>query len=250
MQADNSTDTAHLVHQTLQRLASQSAACKLWSAGLAAGVLAWAHSIRLGSQSMLWAVAPVGLLALADAAYATQASRLLKKFRQGKKPGVEELLQTHVPLSGADTLGGLAGLLSASVWPYYVALTCAFLIAGREPARPALPVPQNTGINRITATNPPVSREAQNAAPLRAAPMNGVQPPAQLRAPSGTAFSPTNSPRPKAPVNTTPQSSPTPSGPAARPPGSSTTTPLPLDASPSSPVKSTVPAADKEPGKK
>lgn len=251
MHADNSTDTAHLVHQTLQRLASQSAACKLWSAGLAAGVLAWAHSIRLGSQSMLWAVAPVGLLALADAAYATQASRLLKKFRQGKKPGVEELLQTHAPLSGADTLGGLAGLLSASVWPYYVALTCAFLIAGHEPARPALPAPQHTGapgINRIAATNPPVPREAQNAAPVRTPSMNGVQPPAQLRPSPGATFSPTSSARPKAPINTaaqqpvtppvSPGKSPSTSNPANTIPSGPTSTP----ATSPSPVKATEPS--------
>lgn len=240
MHTDNSTDGAQLVHQSLQRLASQSAACKLWSAALVVLVLAWAHSIRLGNQSMPWAVAPVLLLALADAAYATQAARLLKKFRQGKNPGVEELLQAHAPLSGAETLGGLAGLLSASVWPYYVALTGAFLIAGQEPARPVLPIPQVTSpnsVNRLSTNNPNLPREPLNPAALRASPINAAQPPAQLRAPSTAAFSPTSSARPKSPINTPTQSSSAPIGPAVKPPVSSTPRQLSVDPSPSSPSK-------------
>ena len=146
------TDTATLVHQSLQRLASQSAACKLWSTALVTGVLAWMHSSRIGNDSMLWAASPVLVLLLADAAYATQAARLLAKLRQSKKPGVEDLLQAHAPLSGGHTLGGLAGLVSSSVWPFYFALACAFFIAGHEAARPALPPPSAPGsssLNRL-----------------------------------------------------------------------------------------------------
>lgn len=200
------TDTATLVHQSLQRLASQSAACKLWSTALVTGVLAWMHSSRIGNDSMLWAASPVLVLLLADAAYATQAARLLAKLRQSKKPGVEDLLQAHAPLSGGHTLGGLAGLVSSSVWPFYFALACAFFIAGHEAARPALPPPSAPGsssLNRLGSANPGALRPAGPTAPLKSAPIPGQPRPL----PNG-ALSPTGSARPKAPVNiTTPRPS-------------------------------------------
>lgn len=245
--ATATNDAAILAHQTLQRLASQSAACKLWSAALVTGVLAWMHSSRIGNDSMLWAVAPVLVLLLADAAYMTQSARLLAKLRQSKKPGVEELLQAHAPLSGPNTLGGLTGLFSSSVWPFYFALACAFFIAGHETARPSLPPPSGPGsssLNRLSnasSSQPPGVLAPVSQGPASIAPQSGPSP-IQLRPTPNAPLSPTSSARPKSLPNATSPRSFTPpaSIPPASAPKSSPSTTRPAAATSSTPAPSNV----------
>src|SRR5258707_682006 len=64
---------AVMVQESLQRLGSQSAACKWGSVLLGAAALV---GCRLGGENLLWLAAPGLLLALADAGYAAQARRI------------------------------------------------------------------------------------------------------------------------------------------------------------------------------
>jgi hypothetical protein len=63
-----------------QRLGRQSAHCKLGTALGLAGILVMALSAN--KTSLLWAAAPLALLALADAGYAAQARRIAEYGRR------------------------------------------------------------------------------------------------------------------------------------------------------------------------
>lgn len=110
-----------LVNSAMQRLAGQSSACKLCGAALGAVVLLFAAG-RSGGESLLWATAPVGLLALADAGYVAARRRLVKSGA-GSADSARNVLQCQAVDGGFEEVGNLlAGFFSLSVWPFYLAL--------------------------------------------------------------------------------------------------------------------------------
>jgi len=127
----NSSSAASLTHAAIQRLGQQSASCKLTSAILSGAAMLFASG-RVGGEGLLWAAAPMGLLALADASYAAKTRRLFDLAGQldgnrAPKPG--EVIQREVGTgSVSEAVGSLKGLLSFSVWPYYTSL--ALVVAG------------------------------------------------------------------------------------------------------------------------
>lgn len=131
------TGVPDLLCATLQRLGSQSAACKLWSVILSSVVLVMAAG-RTGAEVLVWAAAPAVLLALADAAYTSQGQRIAALIeRETVCPS--EIVRTQISGSGfAGAFQSLAGLGSFSVWPFYVGLAGLVITLGHT-----VLVPQN-----------------------------------------------------------------------------------------------------------
>jgi len=143
-----------ILYAILQRLAGQSAVCKIWGIVLSATALLFAAG-RAGGEPLLWAAAPVILLALADAGYVGQ-SRRIAAYVARREP--KELGNTkdvvHLLVEGStfpEAFKSLASVLSLSVWPFYLSL--AGLVAGlgmtvlvpRNKPTPVLPTfPQAT----------------------------------------------------------------------------------------------------------
>lgn len=120
-----------MLHATLQRLAGQSAACKIWGAVLSATALLFAAG-RAGGEPLLWAATPVILLALADAGYVGQSRRIAAYVarREPKELGNTKDI-VHLLVQGSafpEAFKSLASVLSLSVWPFYLSL--AGLVAG------------------------------------------------------------------------------------------------------------------------
>ena len=166
-----------LTHASIQRLASQSASCKITSAILSGAAMLFAAG-RAGGDVLLWATAPVGLLALADASYTAKTRRLAGQFQGNTTPKLGDLIANEVGRGGAgDAVSALKGLLSFSVWPYYTSL--AVLVAGLGST---VLVPKTT-------------------APVLGTPFNGLTSPAQMHSsvPPNAAFPSNNVPRPAFP---------------------------------------------------
>ncbi len=129
------SEASTFLHSTLQRLAGQSATCKLWSVVLSSVVLALAAG-RMGAEAMVWAAAPALLLALADATYKVQADRAAALAAKGTVR-MEDLFRLQ---SGGGGLAGsvqtLGGLASFSVWPFYVTLATMVMVLGQTVLTP------------------------------------------------------------------------------------------------------------------
>lgn len=126
----HSPDLAPL-HCTLERLASQSASCKIWSIVLVAAALLFAIGRPTG-PSLLWASTPVVVLAFMDACYLAQARRIVKFASRSDTSDEHSSADfAQFRLSGGDfaeAFKSLASLFSFNVWPFYLVL--AGLIAG------------------------------------------------------------------------------------------------------------------------
>jgi hypothetical protein len=147
----SSSEAPALLNTTLQRLAAQSAACKLWSIVLTSAVLVMTAE-RGGDGELLWAAAPALLLGLADAAYKVQAGRIAAWGANAKETvRVEDLFRMQTGNSGfAASLQSLTGLISFSVWPFYVALTTLVIVLGQTALHPrgnSQFLPQKPSIN-------------------------------------------------------------------------------------------------------
>lgn len=138
-----------LTHATIQRLARQSAVCKLASAVLG-GVALLVAAGRVGGESLILAAAPLAVLAFVDGCYGAKARRLAAAAGQydgGRAPKWSAFFENEAGPGGLRGAGqALAGVLSLSVWPYYVAL--GLLVAGVGHLAPATPT-------RITTSTQP-----------------------------------------------------------------------------------------------
>ena len=127
----NSSSAASLTHSAIQRLSGQSANCKVTSAILSGAALLFAAG-RTGGEGLLWAAAPIGLLALADAGYVAKIRRLARlsgQYDGTKTPKAGDVIQNEVGEGGVkEAVQSLSGLLSFSVWPYYASM--ALLVGG------------------------------------------------------------------------------------------------------------------------
>ena len=134
-------DAPALLNSSLQRLAAQSASCKLWSIILTSLVLVMAAG-RAGAEVLLWAAAPSLLLALADAAYCVKTRRIATLAAK-ETVRAEDLFRMQSGSSGFSTsIQSLSGLASFSVWPFYTALTTMVIVLGQT-----VLVPHNPPIN-------------------------------------------------------------------------------------------------------
>jgi hypothetical protein len=122
---ETGTSIMALFHETLQRLGRQSAHCKLGAALALAIILVLA--LQAGNSNLLWAAAPMALLALADGGYAAQARRVAEFGRRlsAQKDLVKSADFMQVQEAGwgfQGALSGLSGFLSFTVWPFYLCL--------------------------------------------------------------------------------------------------------------------------------
>lgn len=118
-----------LLNTSLQRLAAQSAACKLWSIVLTSLVLAMAAG-RAGGEVLTWSAAPILLLALTDASYTAQSRRLAALADKEAIPPTE-LFRLQTETKGFSTsIQYLSGLGSFSVWPFYTVLSTMVIVLG------------------------------------------------------------------------------------------------------------------------
>lgn len=120
-----------VLYAALQRLAGQSAACKIWGIVLSAAALLFVAG-RPGGEPLLWAAAPIVLLALADAGYVGQSRRIAAYVarREPKELGNPKDM-VHLLVQGntfPEAFKSLGSVLSLSVWPFYLAL--ASLVVG------------------------------------------------------------------------------------------------------------------------
>ena len=236
-----------ILNTSLQRLAAQSASCKLWSIVLTSLVLAMAAG-RVGAEVLVWAAAPVLLLSLADAAYTVQARRLVALAAK-ETLQAEELFGTQTGNSSFSTsVQALKGLSSFSVWPFYSLLAMMVVVLGQivlVPQNKPQFLPQNPSINassfQSNATRSAFSNQ-QNPSSL---PSTAAGYPGNLNMPKLNNFAPPNgSPqfqpppnqinvtRPNMPPMGVPTSKPQLPGTATKPstvPGSAPPTPASLN---------------------
>ena len=159
------TEAPALLNASLQRLAAQSAACKLWSIVLTSGLLGLAM-VRGGDALLAWAAAPVLLLALADAAYLVQARRIAALAAK-ETVRAEDLFRLQSGSAGfAASIQTLGGLTSFSVWPFYTALATLVIVLGQTvllPSKRPQFMPQNS--SPIASPFQPNSPRPANSAP-------------------------------------------------------------------------------------
>ena len=207
--SETSVSTASsLLHASIQRLASQSATCKLWSVVLASVVLLFAAG-RVGAEALLWAAAPVLLLALADAGYAARARSLSEAFLSPTKKGEDSLLAAFAPVRAADALKGMAAV---SVWPFYLGLVAivgglGMMVIVPKPKTPSLtaPVPPSAQFGQVMP---------QTGQPVLVPPPTPATPAASV----SKARTPASSSQPVRPPTLIPPPS-SPQGTPQRPPG-------------------------------
>ena len=175
-----------------ERLASQSATCKLVGMVLAVAVLT-AVSGRTSAYLFLPLVPLLSALLL-DAAYAARAGQALKLMR-GMAGGEAkatvsqwDMVAMHLAPQGLNAaLPALGGVLLFSVWPFYLALGLIMTLLGGEVLAPKpLPV-----LPRI----PVVSGDHVSAPPPGKYPASGAQAPGQFQ-----GFKPPQNSRPGPPV--------------------------------------------------
>ena len=134
----------NLLFTVVQRLTRQSAACKVCGIVFGAGTLLFLAS-RTGGESLLWAAAPLGFLALADAGSVAKARRLAEAAsdKAGNLIKVSEIIRLQVTDGGLrGVVGVLLGVLSFSVWPFYAALgTLVVGLGSMAPAAKTAPSP-------------------------------------------------------------------------------------------------------------
>ena len=129
-----------LINATIQRLASQSATCKLYGVVLSVAVLLFSSG-RSSAEILLWTLTPAVLLALADAAYVGRVRRMGEAVT-GKKPATSsEVIQLQVSSGGLHGLkDSVAGLCSMTVWPFYLILALVVFGLGSTVLAPKAPV--------------------------------------------------------------------------------------------------------------
>ena len=138
-----------LLNTALQRLAAQSASCKLLSIVLTSLVLVMAAG-RVGAEALVWAASPSLLLALADAAYKVLANRIAALAAK-ETVRAEDLFRIQSGNVGFGVaIQSLSGLTSFSVWPFYTTLTTIVIVLGQTvlvPQNKSQFLPQSPSIN-------------------------------------------------------------------------------------------------------
>jgi hypothetical protein len=204
-----------------ERLASQSATCKL--VGLVLAALGLAFVSGKSSYYLFLPLAPLLSAFLMDAAYAAQASRVLQLMRRlacgESKTAVSpwEMIGTLMAPQGLHAaLPSLGGVLLFSVWPFYLTLGLSIAFIGAEVLAPKpLPVlPRNPVISGDHLAGPNIGKYPANG-PQVPNQFQGVKPPQTLRPPpqvisgsnqpppGGPKGGPVFSARPSQPVNPT-----------------------------------------------
>src|SRR5579871_1102369 len=100
--------------------ASNRAACKQWSAGLAVVILLVSALAGLNPTKILWAAGPVLLLGLVEAGYAAQERRYAALLESKKID--ESCASLPLESAGASVARTTVAVLSPAIWPFYVAL--------------------------------------------------------------------------------------------------------------------------------
>ena len=226
-----------------ERLASQSATCKL--VGLVLSALALAFVSGKSSTYLFLPLMPLLSALLLDAAYAARARHVLQLMRRlaggESKSTVSpwEMIGTLMAPQGLHAaLPSLGGVLLLSVWPFYLTLGLFITFLGAQVLAPKpLPVlPRNpvvsgdlvagSNINKYPASVPQPPRQFQGVRPPQTQPLgpqviNGSSQPAPGTPKGGPVFSV----RPPQPVKSSPSIS-LPPGPK-QPAGPGPVTPAP-----------------------
>lgn len=198
----NASPALPLIHASMQRLARQSATCKLTSAILSGAAMLFASG-RVGGEGILWVAAPAVVLGLADAGYTARVRRLgeaAAQYEGARAPKLSELIQTEA--GGGfmtEATGMVKGLFSPSVWPYYLSLAGVVVGLGLTVVPPKLPASYPVGpggmplastpgqiqtLGQPGVTFPPGQRQPFGSAPGSFPGVNGS---AGATAPGGTS---------------------------------------------------------------
>lgn len=185
-----------MLTETLHRLGSQRATCKLAAVILVVVILVFGVPGKTGAMNLLWTAAPLALLGLADAGYAGEERRcwqLLAKQTGSETPALS-------PASaGAALRGTFLAAFSLSIRPFYLsligAIVAAVLLAPVKPLKPAVmpnpPVVMPTQPYRqlVPSATPFIQRGSAEGMPPHATPRTGppVSGPRVLQPPSASA---------------------------------------------------------------
>lgn len=173
-----------MLQDSIHRLCSQRATCKLCGVFLGVAILLAGALGRLGAVNLLWAAAPILLLGLIDAGYAAEQRRCAELLKEQKG---EESMPPPPETAGASILGTVSALLSRSVSPFYLGLlgivaAGAFLMPIKEPPIPVVPaVAPGSMINLRnqpyrTMTPPPMPPRYIPQRPHMGSPLPGATP--------------------------------------------------------------------------
>jgi hypothetical protein len=114
---------------------------------------------RVGGEGILWVAAPAVVLGLADAGYAARMRRLgemAAQYEGSRAPKLSELIQTEAGAGFmAETRGLVKGLLSPSVWPYYLSLAGVVVGLGLTVVPPKLPASYPVGPGGLPLASTP-----------------------------------------------------------------------------------------------
>ena len=126
--SDKDTSQAMIMaHASVSRLAAQSAVCKLW--GMILGVLILVVMMgRPGGDVFLWGLLPLILLVIADGCYFGKAVQLSTAVT--KESTALQILKAHQSDGAGHSFRTLSGILSLSVWPFYLCLGGAIVALG------------------------------------------------------------------------------------------------------------------------
>jgi hypothetical protein len=194
--------------ETLHRLASQRATCKLAAVILAVVILVFGVPGKTGAMNLLWTAAPLALLGLAEAGYAAQERRgwqLLARQTGSETPAL-------APASAGAAIGGtFLSAFSLSIWPFYLSLVgvivAGVLLAPVKPVKPtvipnpAAGIPVQPYRQIVPSSSPFIQRGSAEAMAPRSTPrigtsangprvlqpasVPGTPPPARPRSPEG-----------------------------------------------------------------
>jgi len=233
-----------MIQDILRQLSSHRAACKNWSVIVSIAIFVAGALARLNTMTLLWAAAPLVLLAFAEAGYAARQEYLAEQANAGKAADQSKVLPSPPAMAG---LRGFASALgSLSIWPFYLALWGVFVAGafnlprsaalGASSAEASATVvgaaqPAVSGVNNGLPGYPPgVVPRYPNGAPYTG-PLPGY-PGVAARTP-GPGF-----PRPATPVNFGPRPPVRPAfTPAALPPAAPSTPLAPLAPQAAPPAK-------------
>src|SRR5688500_7636328 len=104
-----------MLENTIHHYSYHRAACKQWSVLLGVAVLLLGALGRLSAINVLWAAAPMVLLAFVEAGYAGQQRRCIEAL-QARKAGDGVVALPSEGLT-ASVMRTILAVLSLSIWP-------------------------------------------------------------------------------------------------------------------------------------
>jgi hypothetical protein len=206
-----------MLPEVLHHPFSRRFACKQWSAIISIAILFVGMLGRFDTAAILWISAPLLLLGLTDAGYATLADQLLESLKAGKGSDESFIYQDQSALIQLRRFAG--ALCSISVWPFYLTLWGIVVGAAFELPKHYVTLANDAGASRTVLPGYPqgVTQRLPNtpfpSGPLRTpwppfmrpgmTPNFGAKPPAHFLSPP-----PVRTHGTPQPVPGTPQTSP------------------------------------------